>query len=156
MKHISSSVAFAILFTAAAAAQDAGKPQSGPPRKDPNHVTLTGCVAGGDQANTYVLTKVPDQLSAGVNAATTGAVPTVNYLLVGSQDFKPHVGHRVEITGRIDHDAEKGVKTEDKKKTEPQATTKDVDPKVKVTERTRIEVRKLNVESMKMVATSCQ
>lgn len=90
----------ATVAVATLAAQDPKK--SGPPTKPPNHVTLTGCIRGGPEANTYIITKAPDALTAGINAATTGAVPTINYVLVGGQDFKPHVGHQVEITGRID------------------------------------------------------
>jgi hypothetical protein len=149
--RISLPVAAALVLAASISAQD--KP--GPPMKDPNHVTLTGCIAGGQQANTYVLTKAPDPLTAGVNATMSGAVPTINYLLIGEQDFKPHVGHKVEITGRIANDPAGGAKTEDKKKVEPPATTKDVDPKVKVTERSKIEVRRLQVESLKMVSVTC-
>lgn len=147
-------LAFALAATLAA--QDATQKQSGPPRRDPNHVTLTGCIEGGQQTNTFVLTKAPDPLTAGVNATTTGAVPTIHYLLVGNQDFKSHLGHRVEITGRIDEDKAGGMKTKQTKKTEPPATTKDVDPKVKVTERSRIEIRKLTVESIKMVGPNCE
>lgn len=157
MRTSLAATAFAVALTTSLAAQDSQPAQpGGPPTRDPNHVTLTGCIAGGEQANTYVLTQVPDRLTAGVNATMTGAVPTIHYLLVGPQDFKSRVGHRVEITGRIDEDKAGGTKTEEKRKTEPPATTKEAEPKVKVTERSRIEVRKLAVESLRAVTGSCE
>jgi hypothetical protein len=147
-------VVAAIALATSIAAQEPAK-KSGPPKKDPNHVTVTGCLSGGEQANTYILTAKPDALTAGVNAATAGAVPTINYLLQGGLDFKAHVGHEVEVVGRVD-DKSTAKKTEAKKKTEQPAATKGVDPEVKVTERARIEVRPLRVESVRMVSETCQ
>jgi len=100
-----------------------------------------------------VLTATPDPLAKGVAVATSGSVPNITYQLSGGTNLAAHVGHRVEITGRSTGGAQKAMATD--------SSTKRVDvpdkpdPKVETKEKTAIELRDLQIESLKMVSTSC-
>ena len=109
--------------------------------------------AGGGPSNQFVLAATADQLAKGVAVATSGAVPNVTYMLSGGSNLGAHVGHRVEITGRTSGDAQKAASTEESVKRE--RVPDKPDPKVEVKEKATIEVRDLQVESLKMVSTSC-
>src|SRR6266550_4063653 len=69
-------------------------------KRDPRLLTVTGCLAQGSSAGTFLLTKVPDPLVDAVAAAGGGAIPTVTYQLSGGQNLGPHLGHKIEVTGR--------------------------------------------------------
>jgi hypothetical protein len=50
-------------------------------------VSLTGCLEAGKGANAYTLSNV------------TGETATYRLVGTGSVDLKPHVGHKVQVTG---------------------------------------------------------
>lgn len=86
-------------------------------------VTVTGCLAQGDGANEYSI-KSEDGKTYGLMAS-------------GSVNLKPHLGHKVTVTGTASKTMEKSEKT--------QAKTARTD-----------ESEHLSVTDLKMVSTSCQ
>ena len=120
---------------------------------DKKPATVVGCLQAGAQPNQFVLATSTDQLAKGVAVATSGSVPNVTYVLSGGSNLGAHVGHRVEIVGRTSGDAQKAVSTDTSVKRE--RIPDKPDPKVEVKEKATIEMRDLQVESLKMVSTSC-
>ena len=120
---------------------------------DRKSTTVVGCLQTGAQPNQFVLAATADPISKGVAVATSGAVPNVTYVLSGGSNLAAHVGHRVEITGRTSGDAQKAVSA-DSNVTRERIPNKP-DPKVETKEKIAIEMRDLQIESLKMVSTSC-
>lgn len=110
------------LSTAAEAQKKGKKAASG------GAVTVSGCLQKGSEANTYTLTNV----SGGGSYELIGAPAGVN--------LAPHVGHRVEITGKNVANPTKAAKMEGKKGAD------------KKEERGE---HHLQVQSFKMVAPAC-
>jgi hypothetical protein len=121
---------------------------------DRKSVTVVGCLQTGAQANQFVLATTADALAKGVAVRTTGAVPNVTYVLSGGSNLSAHVGHRVEITGRTSGKAQRAVST-DSSSTKRVEVPDKPDPKVETKERATIEMRDLQIESLKMVSTDC-
>ena len=120
---------------------------------DRKPLVVVGCLQTGAQPNQFVLRATADSLAKGVAVATSGAVPNITYQLSGGDNLAAHVGHRVELTGRTTGRAQKATAT-DSDVTRERIPGKP-DPKVETTEKVPIEVRDLQVESLKMVSTSC-
>lgn len=144
---------FILSISATASAQQ--QPSTAPADKD-KKITVTGCLQAGAQANQFLLAATAasaDPLAKGVAVATTGAVPNIHYVLSGGSNLGAHVGHRVEITGTSSGKSRTATATE-----ESETRTRvpnQPDPQVEVKEKTAVEVRDLQVESLKMVAASC-
>ena len=148
---------------------------------DDGHVKLTGCLVKGERGDHgYLITNLPSEpsstSSAGVNVVpgavgTTGAHSTIFYWLDDDDDLERHVGHRVEIEGRVKGDLKPGeIKLERKdnwtevtvksdgrsmKATVPNASlfpasTQDKDRKVTAL------VRRVDVDHVRMVAARCE
>ena len=120
---------------------------------DRKSITVVRCLQPGAQANQFVLSATADPLAKGVAVATSGAVPNVTYALSGGTNLNAHVGHRMEITGRTSGNAQRAVSTDSSVKRE--RVPDKPDPKVETKEKATIEMRDLQIESMKMVSTSC-
>jgi hypothetical protein len=74
-------------------------------------LTLTGCVAEGTKANTYLLSNVKR-----TDAPATIVSETAVYWLSSPDKLKGHTGHQVEIEGTLDDDVDdSSVKTDDGK-----------------------------------------
>jgi hypothetical protein len=108
------SVAGAMAQTYPATPSDKGQTDKG--KKD-GTVIVTGCVAQGDTEAQFKLTnamladpttKAQDKMSSdpAKPAGTTGAKPdagmTMSYDLVGGDNLKAHLGHKIEVTGTTD------------------------------------------------------
>ena len=107
MKYLS------LCFVLAAATTGAAQTPSGkgPDKINRDPITLTGCVAAGQEKDTYMLSNVqrPDK------AAGT-ADPSVVYWLSSPDKLKAHVGHQIQVTGKLDDDVrETKVKEKDGK-----------------------------------------
>jgi len=118
--------------------------------KDAKDLTVTGCVAAGTEPNTFILTaKAAD--AAAPAAPTTppadaaAAASTVTYRLDSPEKVKAHLGHQVEVTGRLDDkkgaDAKEATPAPDA--TQP-AGTSGKQPSLK-----------LNVKAVKMLSATC-
>ena len=118
--------------------------------KDAKDLTVTGCVAAGTEPNTFILTaKAAD--AAAPAAPTTppadaaAAASTVTYRLDSPEKVKAHLGHQVEVTGKLDE-----TKASDAKETTPApdaaapAGTSGKQPSLK-----------LKVKDVKMLSASC-
>ena len=143
---------FALSVSTTAAAQQADTAAA---RRDDDRkpTTVVGCLQAGAQPNQFVLAATADPIAKGVAVATSGAVPNVTYVLSGGTNLGAHVGHRVEITGRTSGKARK-AESSDSNVTRERVPDKP-DPKVEVREKATIEMRDLQIDSMKMVSTSC-
>jgi hypothetical protein len=115
-------------------------------------VTVVGCLQTGAQPNQFVLSSTADPLAKGVAVAVSGAVPNVTYQLRGGSNLSAHVGHRVEITGTTSGKAQKTVTSGSSVR---ETEVKGPDPKVETKEKATIELRDLNIQSLKMVSTDC-
>lgn len=102
----------ACAFLVGVAAQTPQPPtQQQPPQAkqaDDKTVTLTGCLATGQQPNTFTLTNIgaADKKGAkpGQMVGTTGIKTGEALQLIGTADvpkFKEHVGHTVTVTGML-------------------------------------------------------
>src|SRR5262249_6626824 len=70
-------------------------------------VTMTGCVTAAARRTGIVLTDAADK---------TGALHS--YMLVSDNDLSKHVGHRVQLSGKVTDRGDGKVTTETKEKTE--------------------------------------
>ena len=184
MKQMYSAAALAFALCASgltAAAQVASAPaqQSG---GDDKKVTLTGCVVKGDGG--YVLTNVYDANAAAAAAAGMPSTPQpprtvmpgrVLYWLDDDEDLAQHGGQRVEVKGEIEGDVERGqisaeregglIELEFKVDGDKKVTVKVPDvPRTVGTSGTvgdkevdlHYIVRKVDVDSVKTIASTCQ
>lgn len=102
-------VACAFLVSAAAQATQSPTEQAPPQAKaaDEKTVTLTGCLAAGDQPDTYKLTHIgaaaKPAAKPGEMVGTTGIKTGETLQLIGSDaaKLKQHVGHTVAVTGML-------------------------------------------------------
>ena len=144
--------ALMLSISTATFAQDAA-PKPSTKDDDRKPITVVGCLQTGAQPNQFVLSATADPLAKGVAVATSGTVPNITYQLSGGSNLAAHVGHRVEITGRTTGQAQKAVATDTNVTRE--RIPGQPDPKVETKEKAAIELRDLQIESLKMVATSC-
>jgi len=142
-----------LVLSISAAAQTPNSPQPASKDDDRRPITVVGCLQAGAQPNQFVLAATADPLAKGVSVATSGAVPNITYQLSGGTNLAAHVGHRVEITGRSTGDARKAVSTDSNVKRD--RIPDKPDPRVETKEKATIELRDLQIESLKMVSTSC-
>jgi hypothetical protein len=130
-------------------AQETAKPQT--LAKD--SITVTGCLQAGTAPDTFTLSNVTQAAAATSATGTSGATATATattgpkstdtkYELVaaGTVNLKPHVGHKVEITGT---EAKGATGTSGATPSTPSGGTAKADTK------------KINVTAVKHVAASC-
>lgn len=151
------SLAVALSATVLAQAQ---QPAGDDQRKDDQKpITIRGCLQGSPDGKQFVLATLPDP-SSEIAAPTTG-IANVSYQLVGGTDLQKHVGHTVEISGWFDPADKKTASTEVKSQTTETSVQprpgpdKKVEAKVETTTRAKLELRRLNVKSMRHVASKC-
>jgi hypothetical protein len=145
-------VGFTLTISATGFAQQSGSDRRATD-SDLKSVTVVGCLQPGAQANQFVLSNTADALAKGVAVRMSGAVPNVTYQLSGGTNLAAHVGHRLEITGKTTGKAQKAVATAGS--VTRKETPKGPDTKVEVKEKAPIELRDLQIETMKMVSTDC-
>jgi hypothetical protein len=120
--------------------------------KDPKDLTVTGCVAAGTEPNTFILTAKAASTDAAAPAApatppaaATAAAAPVTYRLDSPEKVKAHLGHQVEVTGKLDDtkaaDAKEAAPAPDAAAT---AGTSGKQPSLK-----------LKVKDVKMLSASC-
>lgn len=172
-------------LTAAAQAQNPNPtrvPTGAPPapsRGGNQTVAVTGCVAPGDKtttpaANEFVLTSArmsndsqtgtahpsaEDARNTAPTATGTSGSPGLRFLLsAGSTDLKPHIGHRVEVTGYLDSKGgapqgttgTSGNPTVSTSASSPAALERGSDPSSAI-----VSGALLHVESVRMIAGDC-
>jgi hypothetical protein len=180
MKRMSlaGAIAFAsALFAISASAQSVA---TATPQQEKKDVTITGCVVKGDGG--YVLSDVSPENTVAATAGTTtppvaGAVMPgrVLYWLKDDDDLAEHAGQKVEVTGEIEGDIEKGmvsaeregglIELEFKIEGDKKVTVKVPDVPASVGTAGAVGdkekdfafvVRKIDVESVKMISSTCR
>jgi hypothetical protein len=182
MKRMSLVAAIAFASALSASAASAQSAAAAATQQDKKDVTITGCVVKGDGG--YVLSDVSPENAAAAVAAGTPSTPQpagtvmpgrVFYWLKDDSDVAAHAGHKVEVSGKLEGDIEKGsisaereggmVELEFKIEGDKKVTVKvpDVPPTIGTTgavgdkERNfAYVVRKVDVDSVKMIAPSCK
>jgi hypothetical protein len=102
------------------------------------------------QSTGFLLTNVTAGTSGDTTAAPSTASTAMSYRLDGSDtELAPHVGHKVEITGRV-ASSEAAATTPSR---EPGAPNPSAAPSA--TASAQASAPKLKVESVKMIAESC-
>ena len=121
-------------------------------------MTVIGCLTQGSQPNTFHLTNRPDKLASELAVGTKGEVPTVTYELVGGSDLAAHLGHKMEVTGRLDPNVRADAEHEKRTTSTTESSSDKNAPKTKVetTEDVEITVRRLHVKNAKMVSKDCK
>jgi len=120
--------------------------------KDAKDLTVTGCVAAGTEPNTFILTTKAASADAAAPAAPTtppadAAAPAsmVTYRLDSPEKVKAHLGHQVEVTGRLD----------DKKAADTTGAAPAPDATQPAGTSGKQPSLKLNVKAVKMLSASC-
>jgi len=132
MKKVLAAICAVTLAGTVVAAQSGAAGAPGQEKKaEPGAMTVSGCVAAGAGPDQFQLTNATMATPA---AEKAGDKPKgVTYNLVGGQNLKAHVGHRVEVTGML-------------AKPDPAAAKPAAGGDVRGT---------LNVKDVKMVSTTC-
>jgi hypothetical protein len=120
-----------------------------PAPADGEMVTLTGCLAAGEEPDTFRLTNIKsseDPAAPGGMVGTTGLREGGAIKLKGTEDLnlKPHVGHTVEVIGTISP-AVPPTETP-RPEEDPAATRQETDPAADL---------RLDVDSFKHVDATC-
>jgi hypothetical protein len=113
--------------------------------KDGKDVNVTGCVAPAASGTGFMLTNVADR---------NGAMHS--YMLVSDDaDLSKHVGHRVQLTGKVTDRGDAKVEVETKTKTKVEhGDDKETHSKSTV-EGDMAGMAYLGVKSLKMIAAAC-
>jgi hypothetical protein len=154
MRRTIAAVAAAMVLSGSALAQTSAKKDANEPKG--REITVTGCLTRGSRPNTFHLSNMPDALGSQLAVGTKGEVPSVTYELVGGSDLTAHLGHKMEVTGKLDpkfrvdaeHESRTSVTTNPSDKKAPTA-------KVETTEDVEITMRRLYVKTAKMVGSAC-
>ncbi len=171
LRHIafSSMVAAALALSMSSSAQDqnpkTNKPYTKPPQTSAPQapgkqtVIVTGCVSQGSGPGSYVLTASQDPLASQMSQHVSGTVPTPTYQLVGrTSDLQGLVGHRVEVKGTTERQPEKTVDTGKEEKTQPPRAegTSGKSPTVTTQTKEKVELRRLDVQTLRSVEGACR
>lgn len=126
-----------------------------PAKKGDMPVKVIGCLSGAEK-NGIILTAEPGDLSAGVATQTQGTVPSVTYQLVGGDRAKLAglIGQRVEVEGTTTRKPAAKEKVQSREQSSAKGTSGKT-PTVETSEKSNIEVRKLNVTSVRQTAGEC-
>ena len=146
MKLIGIVVGLAAVCTVAVGAQSAQtESKSKITVKDGQEVSVTGCVEPTASGTGFMLTHVADK---------SGAMH--NYMLVSDDsDLAKHVGHRMQLDGKVTDKGDGKVKIETKTKTKVEhGDDKETHSTSEMTG-DMAGMRFLGVKSMKMIAASC-
>ena len=117
-------------------------------------VTIAGCLSAGDDGR-FALTAAPDAAVSTAARAMDDERDTHTYVLAGGDNLQSHLGKRVEVTGTLTGKTQ-DMEQESSKKTEAAPATSGGDtPTVKTTEDIDVQVRQLNVRTVRDVAPTC-
>jgi len=113
--------------------------------KDGQEVSVTGCVEPTASGTGFMLTHVADK-SGGMH----------NYMLVSDDsDLAKHVGHRMQLDGKVTDKGDGKVKIETKTKTKVEHGDDKETHSTSEMKGDMAGMRFLGVKSMKMIAASC-
>lgn len=157
MRFLSLAVVLATVSTAAAQDKTIAQP-----------ITLTGCVAAGTKANTYLLTHVRTSVTpvpVGTAGSSSASAAAPFYWLDSPAKLKGHAGHRVEVVGLLGEDIDQTtseikdgkltVKTEGARKVEVPVGTSGAAAAVPVSGALKRESYTVKVKSARVLDDSC-
>jgi hypothetical protein len=114
--------------------------------KDGKDVKVTGCVAPGIPAGSYILTNVADK---------SGSMHNYMLLVDDADDLAKHVGHRVQIDGKVtDRGDDAKIKIETETKTATDRGDRKTESKSEMKGES-VALPYLGVKDIKMIAASC-
>ena len=152
MKYLSLGILVLVSATTVGAQQyPAPKADDKVAPKDAKDLTITGCVAAGTEPNTFILTTKAASADAAApatppaDAAAAPASAATTYRLDSPEKVKAHLGHQVEVTGRLD----------DKKAMDSTAPAPAPDATQPAGTSGKAPSLKLNVKAIKMLSATC-
>ena len=107
-------------------------------------VTVTGCVAEGTMADHYMLNNAMVSTGGMMKNDAMGTDQPASFALSGG-DLKPHVGHKVEVTGTM------GTVPRERKGDSPQTEKDKMSPMAESAPKAAT----LKVKTVKMLASTC-
>jgi hypothetical protein len=122
-----------------------------------DELTVTGCLTASARGDRFVLTPLKkDPLAAEMTTRTTDVAPTYTYELRGGQNLRAHVGQQVSITGVLDRGFEKDAEMDRERETQAAPARPDAPkPTVETKEKAELELRRLQVKSVKSIGKPC-
>ena len=127
------------------AAQSGGAMADDKMAKQSPTVTVTGCVAEGTMADHYMLNNATVSTGEMMKNDAMSADHPASFALSGG-DLKPHVGHKVEVTGTI-----MGTVPRERKGDSPQTEKDKMSPMAESAPKAAT----LKVKTVKMLASTC-
>jgi hypothetical protein len=117
-----------------------------PPVPQNNPMTLTGCLRAGEATDTFVLT----------TAQTEAGAETATYHLSGAQgvNLRDHIGRQVEVRGVVRSEQEMASASPSRPAANDKATGTTGTPTVQT--RTQLQIRQLDVNSVKPTGDKCE
>lgn len=120
-------------------------------------ITVTGCLRGGEEAGTYVVTADTDELAAVGQRAIRGQVPTYTYVLEATRDLDALVGQQVEVTGKVaESDEFQHEQSEEAELPEQSLEGDPFTPTVEVEKELAVRLRALQVADVRSLGSTCQ
>ena len=118
-------------------------------------MTVEGCLSGGPDGR-MVLTAAPDAtVTAAARIGSGNDRETHSYVLIGGDNLQSHIGKRVEVAGTLVGDNQDLEQTDKAKSESPAANANKDTPVVKTTEEIDVEIRQLNVATVRDLAPTC-
>jgi hypothetical protein len=126
-------------------------------KKSSDELTVTGCLTASARGDRFVLTPLKkDPLAAEMTTRTSDVTPTYTYELQGGQNLRAHVGQQVSVTGLLDRSFEKDAEIDREQQTQAAPARPDAPkPKVETEEKADIEMRRLQVKTVKSIGKPC-
>jgi hypothetical protein len=149
-----SAIAAVLTLTPQISALNAQNPQQ---KKSSDEMTVTGCLTSSARGDRFVLTPTKrDPLAAEMTTRTSDVVPTYTYELRGGTNLRAHVGQQVSVTGVLDRGYEKDTDIDREQETQvAPARPGDPKPTVKTEEKAELELRRLQVKTVKSIGKPC-
>jgi hypothetical protein len=125
--------------------------------KSSDELTVTGCLTASARGDRFVLTPLKkDPLAAEMTTRTTDVAPTYTYELRGGTNLRAHVGQQVSVTGVLDRSYEKDTDIDREQQTQAApARPGDPKPTVETEEKAELELRRLQVKTVKSIGKPC-
>jgi hypothetical protein len=128
-------------------------------QKSADELTVTGCLTGSARGDRFVLTPTKkDPLAAEMTTRTTDVAPTYTYELHGGSgtNLRAHIGQQVSVTGVLDRNYEKDTDIDREQQTQAApARPGDPKPTVETEEKAELELRRLQVKTVKSIGKPC-
>lgn len=126
-------------------------------QKSSDELTVTGCLTASARGDRFVLTPLKkDPLTAEMTTRTSDVTPTYTYELHGGKNLSAHVGQQVSVTGVLDRSYEKDTDIDRERKTQAApARPGDPKPTVETEEKAELELRRLQVTTVKSIGKPC-